>query len=317
MKFISYVASTMLIVLISQHSIMGLPLNHTVTGTLCSEGFKMINGQCIPIYSVTSTTEIETSSNPSENMLIHEEQSATELIIPKITGACPEGMEHGIHGICQEIQPSETTEVTDQSTTDLNEHVGGVEDIKGCPQGTQPDEQGACQETIPSISTKIATDPKLLLKQDGSCPDDYKMIGGRCLYVKPKTNSTLYPSGLQAAHHVSIVPRPKSVNDESSTAELVPVLPDNSCPEGTEYSAYGLCQKHTHLSNSNFHVTANGSCPDDFQLINGKCLYKNSKIQTKPIFTTTTSISETTTLAEEALNNNKLLESTTSIGGIN
>jgi len=274
----------------------------------------MINGQCLPIHTVTSSTEIETSSNPSENMLIHEEQSSAELNIPKITGACPEGMEHGNHGICQEIQPSETTEVTDQSTTDLNEHVGGVEDIKGCPQGTQPDEQGACQETIPSISTKIATDPKLLLKQDGSCPDDYKMIGGRCLYVKPKPNSTLYPSGLQADQHVSIVTRPKIGNDESSKAELVPVLPDNSCPEGTEYSEYGLCQRRILLSNSNPHIKLDGSCPDDFELINGKCSYKTFKVPSQVGLSTTTTVNVVgnTTLAK-VFTNEKLPLLTTTI----
>jgi len=285
---------------------MGLPLNNTGMEILCSEGFEIINGRCLPIDSITSSTEIETSSNPSENIIIHEEKPAT-----KITGACPKGTEHGKHGICQEIEHFDTTEVTDKSTTDLNEHGGSVEDLKGCPQGTEPDEQGACQETKPFKPTKTGTDPKSLLNKDGSCPDNYKMIDGQCLYIKPKINRTLYPSGLPANNDVSILKRPRSGNDESSKVELVPVLADNSCPEDTEYSEYGLCRKRIHLSNSNLHIKPDGSCPDNFELINGKCSHKNFKIQVKPGFPTTTSVSESTKHVEEEFNNDKFLKSTT------
>ncbi len=284
----------------------------------CSKGFEMVNGTCMPIDSTTIITEFETSSNPSENITVHEEQPVIELHTPKILGACPTGMKHGKHGICEEIQSSSTTKVTVQLTTDLNEKEGGVDNIKGCPEGTEPDEEGACQETKPYKPTKIVTDPKILLNEDGSCPDNYKMIEGRCLYIKPKINSTLYPSDSTANNGVLNGIRPKSSIDESIKFELVPVLPDNSCPEGTEYSEYGLCQRRIHLSSSNLHMKADGSCPDNFELINGKCSYKNVKVPSlAELLTTTTikiSISGNTTSAKEVFTNDKLPKSTTTVG---
>jgi hypothetical protein len=261
MTFKFFIALTMLIALISQHATMGLPVSSTIVEKTCSEGLEIINGKCVPKYSTTISTEIETS----ETMIIHDEEPVTELNIPKKSGGCSKGMKHGI---CEEIQLPNTTEVNIELTT---ENVGGVENIKGCPKGTEPDEQGACQEIKPTNSTKTITNLKVLLNKDGSCPDNYKIIEGRCLYIKSKINSTLYPGDstrLQTRNGV----------EQSSKVELVPVLPDNSCPIGTEYSEYGLCQKHAHASNLNPRLKPDGSCPNDFELINGKCTYKNSKI---------------------------------------
>jgi len=312
MQFISFIASTMLIVLISQYSIMGLPVNHTVVEESCLEGFELVKGECTPVDSTTNINEIETSSLPSEDVIVHEEESVIKVIIPKKSGACPEGMEHGVHGICQEINLSDTTEVNVELTTDINESQGGVENLKGCPEGTEQDERGACQEIKPSNSTKIISNPKNLLKKDGSCPDTYKMIDGRCLYIKSKTNSTFYRSGSTSGDHVSTAIRPKSSVDDSSKVELVPVLSDNSCPEGTEYSEYGLCQKRTRLPKSNPRMKADGSCADNFRSINGTCLYKDSTIRTQPKLTKTTiSKSVNTTFVEEPISDPELFESTT------
>jgi hypothetical protein len=313
MKFISFLASTMLIVLISQCSIMGLPVNTTETNETCSEGFEMIKGQCMPIDSMTTDAEIETSSVPVEDVTVHEDKPVTELNPLQKSGACPEGMHHGKHGICEEITPSETTEMTVESSSNINESVGGVENIKGCPEGTEPDEQGACQEIKPSKAIKITSDPKRLLKKDGSCPESYKMIEGRCLYIKPKTSATLYPSGSTSDELAPMIRRPYNGNEESSKVELVPVLSDNSCPEGTEYSEYGLCQKRLRPINSNLRIKSDGSCPDGYELINGKCSSKDSKVQTQRRFSTTTtmSMSDSTTLAEEDLKTDQSFKSTT------
>jgi hypothetical protein len=252
----------------------------------CSKGFELFNGKCTPIDSITTSAEIESSSMTSEEMVIHEEEPVTQLNIPKKSGACPEGMKHGKHGICEEIQPPNTTEFNVELTTDLHESVGGVENIKGCPEGTEPDEQGACQEIKPTNSTRIITDLKVLLNEDGSCPNNYKLIEGRCLYIKLKINSTVYSSGSTVQESGSLLIQPKNSIDQSSKVELVPVLPDNSCPEGTEYSEYGLCQKYIHASDSNPRMKPDGSCPDDFELINGKCTYKNLKTHVQPQSTT-------------------------------
>jgi len=395
MKFISFIASTMLIVLINQHSIMGLPLNDTVVKESCSEGLKWVNGKCMPMEFMTTTMEIETSSNLPEHMIIHEEKPVTELYTPKKFGACPEGMKHGEHGICEEIKHFDTTEVTVELTTELNEkkggveHIkdcpegmkhdehgiceemkhfdttevtvklttelnekksgvenikdclkgmkhgehgiceeikhfdtmevpvklttelnekeGGVENVKGCPDGTEPDEEGACQESKPSKPTKMINDPKTFLNKDGSCPDNYKMIEGQCLYIKPKTNSTLYPSGSSSDDNLSTGIRPKVGIDESSKFELVPVLSDNSCPEGTEYSEYGLCQKRLRVSSSNLRMKPDGSCPDDFELINGKCTEQKVKVPSQSGFLTTTiSMPVDSTPNKEDLSNDEI-----------
>jgi len=312
MKFVSFIASSMLIALISQHAIMGLPVNITEVEETCSEGFEMIQGQCMPIDSMTTNGEIETSSIYSEKMIIPEEQPVTDLNISDKSGTCPEGMTHGKYGICEEIEPFNTTEAMVELTTDLNESSGGVENIKGCPEGTEPDEQGACQEIKPSKSTKMITNPKVLLNKDGSCPDNYKMIDGRCLYIKLKTNSTSYSGDSRIEENVSTLIQPKTGVDESSKVELVPVLSDNSCPEGTEYSEYGLCQKQARISKSNPRMKSDGSCPDDFELINGKCTYKNSKIQISSVSTTTPKMrmSKSTTRTQDAIDSEEFSTST-------
>jgi sulfur carrier protein ThiS len=306
----------MLIVLISQHSIMGLPVNTTTEKETCSVGFKMIDDKCMPMDSMTTTVPLEHSSTTTQPMIIHEKQKFTKLNVPKRYGSCPEGMKHGKHGICQKIQSFNTTKVMVETTTELYENVGGVETIKGCPEGTKPDEQGACQSIKSSNSTKNITNPKLLLRKDGSCPDNYKMIDGRCLYIKLKTNSTLYPNGVNGQDSVSTLMQPKTGVDESSKVELVPVLADNSCPEGTEYSEYGLCQKHAHVSNSNPRMKPNGSCPDDFELINGKCTYKNSKLHVSLESTTTPKMMrtpESTTPVEDFVRTEKFSTSTVAV----
>jgi len=301
----------MLIVLISQHSTMGLPVNITVVEETCSEGFELIDGKCTSINSTTISTEVESSSLTSEEMIIHEEEPVTELNLPKKFGACPEGMTRGEHGICEEIQSLVTTEVNVELTTVPNENVGGVENIKGCPEGTESGEQGECEETKPSNSTKMITDPKALLNEDGSCPDNYKMIEGRCLYIKLKTNSTSYPGGSIVQENVSILLQPKTGIEQSSKVELVPVLPDNSCPEGTEYSEYGLCQKRIHGFDSNPRMKPDGSCPDDFELIDGKCTYRNSKIHIQ--LESTTKLIDTitnTTISQDAISSEEFSTST-------
>lgn len=303
----------MLIVLISQHSTMGLPFNSTVTEEPCLEGFEMIKDQCMPIKSQLNSTEIESTSLPSKNLVVNEEKPVVELSTPVKYGACPEGMEHGEHGICQQIKPLDTTEITIESTTDLHENQDGEEHLGRCPEGTVHDEQGSCQEIKPLNPTKLTTDPKVLLKEDGSCPENYKMVEDRCLYVKPKINSMLLPNELIAGDRILNDMRPKSGNDASAKIELVPVLSDNSCPEGTVYSAYGLCEKRIRPTSSNLAIDPDNNCPRDFELINGKCLYKNPISQGQTELLTTISMVESTTFDAKPISNNELPKSISEI----
>ena len=326
MQFISFIASTMLIVLVSQQSTMAckfsiklnqiksiyifnfiVPVNTTVVEESCSKGFEMIQGQCIPINSKSIDKEIESSSVTSEKIIIHADKPVVVEDITVKSGACPEGMEHGEHGICQEMKFIETTEFTIEATTDIEKNLGVEEVPKGCPEGAEPDEQGACQEIKPSNLKKVNPDPKSLLKKDGSCPDNYKMIEGRCLFIKPKKNLSYSTTNDNISNGI----RPKSSTDDSVKFESVPVLSDNSCPEGTEYSEYGICQKRILVLTSDVPVKADGRCPDNFEIINGKCSPKKSKVQNLLELTTKISKSESTTIPNvEPINDDKPISTT-------
>jgi hypothetical protein len=272
---------------------MGLPVNDTVVEELCPKGHEIVKGECIPIDSKSIDHEIESSSLPYENIEVHEEEPVTEVNILKKMGACPEGYEHGEYGICHEITHVGTTEITTESTTDFDEKLSGEEHLRGCPKGTERDEDGYCREINPSKPRKLITDPKVLLKNDGSCPDNYKMVEGQCLYVKPKVNSKLSSNYVSVDDNVSNSFLSKS-DDENVKYELVPVLSDNSCPQGTEYSEYGLCKKRLRLSTASFSRETVVSCPADHTLINGKCTFIEKPITTDELPQSTSSIKSTT-----------------------
>jgi hypothetical protein len=335
MKFLSFIASTMLIVLISQHSTMGLPLNETVVEKPCLEGFKMINGQCMQISLKPNDSEVKPLSpiiKPKaldEEPVIEKEHACGEgmeydkngicqevlyfTTVPTITdtmpvfkndpvildGHCAEGMKHGEHGICEPIDSIEIT-------TAFSEILDHTENLFGCPEGTKHDEQGACQEIEPTKPTKLTTDPKVFLNPDGSCPENYKMAQGKCVYLNSKLKPK-YP-GLKTKFAVNHLLE-KSGNEESAMFEKVPLLADNSCPEGTEYSEFGLCQKRI---NSTLSLKPDGTCSDDFELIGGKCTFKKSKVHDEFLFSTTASTllvqSELTTFIPEPIKNVKLPE---------
>jgi hypothetical protein len=336
MKFLSFIASTMLIVLISQHSTMGLPVNETVVEKQCLEGFKMIDGKCMPINLKTNVDEVKPSlpiikpkTLPEEPALEKEHACAEGMeydkdgicqeilsftTIPTITvepmpvvkkdpvillGSCAEGMKHGKHGICE---PMDTIEVT----TVFSEILDHTENLLGCPEGTKHDAEGACQEIEPATTVKLTIDPKFFLKEDGSCPEDYKMAQGKCVYINSKSKS-IYP-GLKNKFPVNHVIA-KSGNEESAMFEKVTMLPDNSCPEGTEYSEFGLCQKRI---NSTLNMKPDGTCLGDFELIDGKCTLKKSKIEDEFLLPTTASPllvqSEITTFVPEPIKHVKLPE---------
>ena len=263
-------------------------MNSTIIEKKCSEGFELINGKCVSIETTTT-----------ENAVTHQEESVTEVHSPKKTNVCPNGMKSGEHDICEEIQDPNTTEINIELTTDLHENVGEIENIKGCPPGTEADEQGSCQEIKPTNLTAKITNPKALLNDDGSCPDNYKMIEGRCLYIKSKINSTI------------ILSQVKNDLEPKFKHESVPVLPDNSCPEGTEYSEYGLCQKRPHPPASNHQTKSDSSCSIDYELINGKCTPKSSKTQVQLELTTKLPNIIKDSTATQDVSSNEMFSSTT------
>ncbi|CAF0754727.1 unnamed protein product [Adineta steineri] len=511
MKFISFIASTMLIALISQQSTMGLPLNTTVEEETCSKGFELIDGHCKPIKSelhenvesasipvefttildetvfkkVTPPldggcadgwehgehgicqeiksklheTNVESTSMPFEIPTLVTEKVVLKEDKPEISGRCPEGMEHGKYGICQDIKststpvyitiaPQEklvlkekpelpiyggcregmehgehgicqdikshdmieaTTELTDDAAK-LSDHtvrqkddivrpkgkivkpkkdivepkedivepkddvvkpkpdivkpkedtvkpkkdnvkvtddslekkddVKSKEDIvkpkedivepkddivepkedivkpkedvdeskedivkpkhdsikstddtlkkkddvvtkptkyeipRGCPKGTQPDERGYCLDIKPFKLTKIIFNPKILLAKDGSCPRNYVMIKELCYYVNPRKNLRLRPSFSTADDFFSNAFQTKKYTDDSIKYEYVLVLVDNSCPEGTEHSDYGLCRRRVYPTMSNKFIKVDGRCDVDNELLDGKCVLK-------------------------------------------
>jgi len=340
MKFLSFIASTMLIVLISQHSTMGLPLNETLAEKQCSEGFKFIDGQCMPIDLKSNSDEVKPSSPILKPKTLKEETSSEEVqsfttidtvteLMPEFKkdperrfGSCAEGMKHGEHGICEPMDTTESMPVVKDDplpkdgscaegmkhgehgicepmdATETTTAFGGSsdpkEDLHSCPEGTKHDDQGACQEINPPKTTKITTDPKYFLKPDGSCPDNYKMVEGRCLYIKSKPKTKFYPGGAIIDESTRNQMKAKIGNTETAMFEKVPMLADNSCPEGTEYSEVGLCQRRI---NSTLNMKPDSRCTGDFELIDGKCTLKASKIQDEtPLPTTTSTLPDETPL---------------------
>jgi len=260
---------------------MGLPVSDTSVEKQCPEGMEYDkDGICTKVLPTWTVTE---------------EMVVAKKIPERRDGACPEGMVHGKHGICQEIELTETTTVRKE---ELDRKVN----LNDCPKGTKKDEQGACQEIEPTSTKKLTTDPKMLLGKDGACPEDFKMVAGKCLYIKSKPKLPLYPLPSKDL-------KPKSGNVETIEYEKVPILADNSCPEGTEYREKGFCQRPISPSKSKFNVKADGTCPADFELIDGKCTPKSSKEQDQSSEASMTSTlplpSESTTFAAEPKLNRK------------
>ncbi|CAF4327080.1 unnamed protein product [Adineta steineri] len=68
--------------------------------------------------------------------------------------------------------------------------------------------------------------------------------------------------------------RTKKYTDDSIKYEYVLVLADNSCPEGTEHSDYGLCRRRVYPTMSNKFIKVDGHCDADYELLDGKCVLK-------------------------------------------
>lgn len=235
---------------------------------------------------------LSTTENPVTQSIL-----VTELNTIQKLGACSEGMEHGEHGICRPIKVPVTTEINIQSTTDLNDNLSGPIDLTACPKGMKHDEQGDCQEIDRSNIKKPIIDPKILLKPDGSCPDNYQMIDKRCLYMGVKKNSTVYSNELTSDKFSNRL-QAKSGNGETEKIELIPVLADNTCPPGTESWENGLCRKSVRP------LISKRPCPDNYELTNGKCIHKISKVPKRIESTTILSkinSLESTTLIEEPI----------------
>jgi hypothetical protein len=379
MQFVFFIASTMLIVLISQQSTMGLPVKDKEMEKPCLEGMKMIDGKCMPISTKSSKDEIK-SPLPNEDRITKDpirkeepcaeglkrgkdglcEPFSTEKVVPEpkpiskldpvrkeepcaeglqrgkdglcepfSTGRivpepkpisklvtvrkeepCAEGLEHGKDGLCEP-----TSSPTAATETKPIKKLDPVRKFGACSEGMQHGEHGICQP-IESFKNK-ETERKESFKKVRPCPEGYEMINSKCFYLKSKL-TTPSPSARSSGElDRSGRPKAKSVNDESFVYEKVPVNADNSCPEGTEYSDFGTCQKRI-PSSRKFGMKSDGGCPANFEFIDGKCKLRNSKVKVEPrVPTTTTTDSSldkpepTTTRPAERIDNDKLPESFT------
>jgi len=216
---------------------------------------------------------MEFSTLPSEQPVGGKEKPIDELDTTEKSRMCPEGMEYDKDRICQKITILETTEMNVYSTTEFDEHVGGVENVKGCPKGTRYDEEGDCQEISPSTPVKPIVDPKKLLKRDGSCPDGYTLVQGRCLYTA-NTDSVTDQDGLPVKGM-----QPKVSREPIDSVRLVPALSDNSCPVGTAYVDNGLCRPLIRP------ITSKHICPATHELVNGECIVKLPKLDRSELTT--------------------------------
>lgn len=163
-----------------------------------------------------------------------------------------------------------------------------------CNEGEKLDDIGICQPIDLPENTRETGDLKSKQRKDDDCPKHYVRFEGSCLFIRPRNNSvSSTDDGQRRIVGVNSL-RPKSSNAAGSIVENVPVRADNSCPEGTEYSERGVCQKI--ISSSEFKpiLNSNGSCPMDFELVDGKCTYKNpTMVNDKEVTTVTLDLANT------------------------
>jgi len=285
----------MLIVLISQHSTIGLPVDtdsttlandkhHKEKGAPCKEGFELVDDICEPI----ATTTAKDAGTPSDSTVTVTRTQEIAVTDPtRNTGGCPEGQKHGKHGICEDVKTSETTTINAETTSDGMNYMD-------CPGGLKRGDDGFCPEINP-INRTASVNPKGLLKPDGSCPDNYVKINEKCLYIKPKSNESLTGGDLN--------PTTSSTNDVNSS-DIVHVESGNVCPQGTEYFTNGLCRKRPASPKGDFDANGNRICPANYNSIDGKCIPKDVKDDSTP-----TSVQESTTRLEESDGHHETTES--------
>ncbi|CAF3786020.1 unnamed protein product, partial [Adineta steineri] len=262
MKFISFIASTMLIALISQQSTMGLPLNTTVEEETCSKGFELIDGHCKPIKSELHEN-IESASIPVEIAPVMSEKVVLKTSTPELVGACPNGMEHDEHGMCQEIKSKlhetnvESTSMPVEITTILDETVYKKDTPRrdgGCPDGWEHGEHGICQEiksksheeNVESTSTPFDIPTirynNVVAKEDkpelsGACPEGMEHgEHGICQEIKSKLHETNVES-TSIPFDVPTIVHEKLVLNEVTPQKF------GACPEGMKHGEHGICQE--------------------------------------------------------------------------
>ena len=157
-----------------------------------------------------------------------------------------------------------------------------VSDEEACPQGTKVNKSGVCEPVEPS-----ADEDRQAI--DG-CPENYIRVDGSCLYIKTKqTNSTKTNETMTDS---SKLLKPRLGNGETTAVENIPVLQDNSCPEGSEYSEHGVCQK---IVSPTEMKPQSKECPENSQWVQGKCLPLKPKMAMKESSSTTMKIPMQTT----------------------
>ena len=168
-----------------------------------------------------------------------------------------------------------------------------------CNEDEKLDGNGTCQPIDLPETTQETADLKSNEREDEACPKHYVRFEGSCLFIRPRNDSVSYTDGDQRRVVGVNSLRPKSSNAAGTIVENVPVRADNSCPEGTEYSERGVCQKI--ISSSEFKPVMNskGSCPVDFELVDGKCTYKNpTMVNDKEVSTVTPDLANTSEAPE-------------------
>ena len=177
-----------------------------------------------------------------------------------------------------EIEHSDDQEMTTVPSSSSTKRVAQkkirVSDEKICQDGQKANKDGVCEPVEPaSEDDSQATE---------WCPVNYVRVDSSCLYIKPKsinatrTNETMMDS--------SKLLKPRLGNMETNVVENIPVQSDNSCPEGTEYSEHGVCQKRVSLVDMKL---SSKYCPENTQLVQGQCLPLTTKMPMKVVSSST------------------------------
>jgi hypothetical protein len=160
-----------------------------------------------------------------------------------------------------------------------------VSEQEPCPVNMKANENGICQSITSTSQVDESTEPEMNPKNIDECPPKYVKFDGACLYIKPQSKLSEFddsPNDRLMANQARLN------NIDGSIIESVPVLSDNSCPEGTEYSEHGICQKLVSVSQMKSNMKkAEVSCPANTRLIGDRCVSKRTKLTVRNPSSTT------------------------------
>ncbi|UJR37845.1 hypothetical protein I4U23_030535 [Adineta vaga] len=189
-----------------------------------------------------------------------------------------EPLDHTSQSVKHKNKSLNRTDKSEEHENESSDHAGektNETDLpKGCPPGTKADEQGSCVDEADRSSTTVAYDLKNLLRKDGKCPLGMELYGKKCVYIKSKEPLEEKPMDDESDNLEG-----KKIDKNYDQGKLVALLPDNVCPEDTEYYSNGLCRLRVGSSTPSILLPKVEKCLPGEILIDRKCTKKETEVE--------------------------------------